>query len=95
MSPLHLPKNAASILQRACRGDASLTDNDNDKWLIYIIDNALADASEFAYLAMDYWQTVESPKEMSSASRNQQFRQESISAPKLLWTIICTCANGD
>lgn len=59
MSPLHLPKNAASILQRAYRGDAGVTDNDNDKWLIYVIDNAPADANELAYLAMDHWQTVE------------------------------------
>lgn len=59
MIPLQLPKNAASLLQRAYRGDANLTDNDNDKWLIYIIDNAPADAKELAYLAMDHWQTVE------------------------------------
>lgn len=59
MSPLHLPKNAASILERAYRGDANLTDNDNDKWLIYVIDNAPVDAKELVYLAMDHWQTVE------------------------------------
>jgi hypothetical protein len=59
MSPLQLPKNAASILERAYRGDANLTDIDDDKWLIYIIDNAPADAKELCYLAMDHWQTVE------------------------------------
>lgn len=59
MAPLHLPENAASILQRAYRGDANVTDIDDDKWLIYIIDNVPADAKELARLAMDYWQTVD------------------------------------
>lgn len=59
MNPLRLPKNAASILQRAYEGDANITDIDNDKWLIYTIDNAPADAKELTRLAMDHWQTVD------------------------------------
>jgi hypothetical protein len=59
MSPLHLPQNAVSILQRAYRGGANATDIDDDKWLIYVIDNAPADAKELARLAMDHWQTVD------------------------------------
>ncbi|KAM0704046.1 hypothetical protein Q7P35_008278 [Cladosporium inversicolor] len=59
MAPLHLQENAASILQRAYRGDASITDIDDDKWLIYIIDNVHADAKELTYLAMDHWQAVD------------------------------------
>jgi len=59
MCPLHLPNNAASILERAYRGEANVTDIDDDKWLIYIIGNAPADAKELANLAMDHWQTVD------------------------------------
>lgn len=54
MSPLQLPKHAVSILERAYRGDTNLTGIDDDKWLIYVIDNAPADGKELARLAMDH-----------------------------------------
>jgi hypothetical protein len=53
-SPLQLPANAASILQLTYRGDANITDIDDDKWLIYAVDDAPADAKELAYLAMNH-----------------------------------------
>ena len=61
MSPLRLPDNAASILERAHRGEADTSEFD-DKWLIYVTDNAPTDAKELAHLAMDNWQPVEEPE---------------------------------
>jgi len=69
MSPLRLPDNAASVLERAYRGEADTSEFD-DKWLIYVTDNTPADAKELAHLAMDYWQPVEeSEREELSFSR--------------------------
>lgn len=50
MSPLHLPQNAASILERAYHGDANTSEF--DKWLIYTTESAPFDAEELFQLAM-------------------------------------------
>lgn len=58
MSPLRLPENATSILERTYRGDADTSEFD-DKWLIYTTNNAPPDAKELSSMAMESWQTVE------------------------------------
>ncbi|CAD0098249.1 unnamed protein product [Aureobasidium mustum] len=50
MSGLHLPRNAASILERAYNGDAKTSEF--DKWLIYTTEHAPQDAQELYRLAM-------------------------------------------
>lgn len=50
MSPLRLPQNAASILERAYDGDAKTSEF--DKWLIYTTENAPSDAQELFQSAM-------------------------------------------
>lgn len=50
MGGLHLPQNAASILERAYNGDAKTSEF--DKWLIYTTENAPQDAQELYRLAM-------------------------------------------
>jgi hypothetical protein len=50
MTPLHLPRNAASILERAYNGEANTSEL--DKWLIYTTENAPLDAQELYQSAM-------------------------------------------
>ncbi|KAG9605155.1 hypothetical protein KCU77_g788, partial [Aureobasidium melanogenum] len=50
MGRLHLPQDAASILERAYNGDAKTSEF--DKWLIYTTEHAFQDAQELYRLAM-------------------------------------------
>ncbi|KAH0398488.1 hypothetical protein KCU89_g7188, partial [Aureobasidium melanogenum] len=50
MDGLHLPKDAASTLERAYNGDAKTSEF--DKWLIYTTEHAPQDAQELYQLAM-------------------------------------------
>jgi hypothetical protein len=69
MSSLRLPDNAASILERAYRGEADTSEID-DEWLIYVVGEGPPYAKELAHLAMDFWQPVqESERDELSFSR--------------------------